>query len=404
MGMIKFTHFTSIFALVLSVTMAYSADWPQFFGPNRNGMSPETGLNKDWAGKPPKTLWKMDMHDDGFAGPAIKAGILYIIDRDGDKDVVKAMDLSSGAVKWTHTYDDPGRANYGYARCSPTVSGDRVYTLSRTGMLFCLDIATGKPVWQKQVVETYGGSLPRWQHSLSPFIEGNTLYVCPGGSENPIALDKATGAEKFKGNVAEAVSYATPVLGTVGGKTQMLLFMAKNLYGVDPGSGKSLWSIEWPTSYDVHAALPLPMGDDRVFIASGYGTGCAMVKVTGDKAEFLWKNKNAVSHFSSPILYKNHIWANSDKDYLVCIDPANGNAKWKAEGFEKGAFLIADDVILALGGKTGDLVMVATKADQYTELGRLSAPLGGMSWTQPILSDRRLVIRNKVSLAVLDLR
>ncbi|MBI4977467.1 MAG: PQQ-binding-like beta-propeller repeat protein [Spirochaetes bacterium] len=393
-----------IVSMIIGIAASLSAaDWPQFFGPDRTGISPETGINKNWNTNPPKQLWKLSMSDDGYAGPSAADGMVFIIDRNDANDVVKALDAATGKELWSYQYPDPGSANYGYARSTPTCDAGKLYTLSRSGLLNCLDAKSGKLLWSVKVIKSFGGKLPQWLLALSPFIDGDAVIVCPGGSENPVAIDKNTGATLWKGNCADAVSYATPVVTTLAGKRQYLLFMAKNLIGADAANGQELWRVPWETKYDVNAALPLPIGDDRVFISSGYNHGCGMVKVSDDGAKLLWENKSAMAHFSSPILYKGFIYANSDPDNLVCIDPASGTAKWKSRGFEKGGFIIVDDVIIAVGGRTGDVVMASAVSTSYKEIGRMPAPLGGQSWTAPIVADKKLYIRNKIEIACYSL-
>lgn len=398
-------------ALFCTVLAAFAADWPQFGGQNRDFTSSETGINKDWNAKAPALLWKVNMHDDGYAGPCVAGDTLFIIDRDGDNDLVKAFKFADGKELWSVSFPDAGKPNYGYCRSTPAYDGGKLYVLSRSGELRCLDAKSGKQAWSVNIIQKFGGKQPTWLHSLSPFIDGKLIIVCPGGASNPVALDKGTGAEVWRGDGASegektSVSYATPVVATIGGVRQYLLFMAKALYGVDAGNGKQLWSFPWETKYDVNAALPVAVDGSRVFIASGYGHGSALVKVSGGKAEAVWTNRAAMSHFSSPIVYKGSIYANSDPDFLVCIDPVSGERRWTGKGLEKGGFCLVDETLICMGGKSGDVFMAKASPAAYTEMGRMTAPLSanGQNWTAPIVADKKLVVRTKLELGVFDLR
>ncbi|MBN8218263.1 MAG: PQQ-like beta-propeller repeat protein [Spirochaetes bacterium] len=400
-----------IFGAILASLMAvFAADWPQFGGVARNFTSPETGVNKDWAAKPPKLAWKLNMHDDGYAGPAVARGVLYIVDRDGENDVVLALDAKSGKEIWRFAYADAGKPNYGYCRSTPAYDNGKVYTLSRLGLLHCLDAKTGKPAWSVNILQKFGGRQPQWLQSLSPLIDGNRVIVCPGGSANPVALDKETGNVLWQGTVGEqgklsAVSYATPVIAEINGKKQYLLFMAKGIYGADAADGKQVWSAPWETAYDINGAMPIALDGNKVFIASSYNHGCALLKISGAEAEFVYSNRNAKSRFSTPILHKGFLYANNEPD-LACLAPATGELKWSAKGLlEFGGFCLVDDALIAMNGKSGDLILVKADPAGYSELGRLAAPLAanGQCWTAPIVAEKKLIARTKLELGVFDL-
>ena len=386
---------------ILTATTLYAGDWPNFLGPNRDNISTETGLNKNWNTQPPRELWRVPMSDDGYAGPSVANGKVFIINHEGAKDIVRAIDLKTGKDVWTHTYADSAKANYGFARATPTVDNGKVYTVSRFGVVNCLDEKTGKPVWTKDVVAEFKGEVPRWEMAWSPFIDGDKLIVCSGGSGAAVAaLNKNTGATIWKGGNSDAPGYATPAVATLAGKKQYLVFTAKHLIGVDAANGNLLWQVAWETKYYVNAATPLVVGN-RVFISSNYGHGCAMITVTGNNASIAWENKDLQCHFNSPILYNGNIYGISGD--LACLDPQTGKALWKQSGFEKGGLVIVDGVIIAVDGAKGDVVMAEASPRAFRELGRIK-PLGGQSWTAPIIADGKLIIRNKSALACLALK
>ncbi|MCX7886502.1 MAG: PQQ-binding-like beta-propeller repeat protein, partial [Verrucomicrobiae bacterium] len=224
---------------VLVAQALLAADWPNFLGPTRNSLSPETGLNKNWSTYPPRELWRVPMNDDGYAGPSVANGKVFIVDHRGDKDVVRALDLRTGKDVWTYSYNDRAKPNYGFARATPTVEGGKVYTVSRFGWVHCLDEKTGSLIWRKDVVAQFKGIIPRWEMAWSAVVDGDKLIVVPGGDGAAVAaLDKNTGATVWKGGGSDKPGYATPVVATLHGVKQYVVFTAFHLIGVDAASGK----------------------------------------------------------------------------------------------------------------------------------------------------------------------
>ncbi len=399
--MVRAIRVVLIVACAVASWTAWAADWPQFLGPEANGIAPDTGINKDWQAKPPAELWRMELSDDGYAGPSVAGGFLFIIDRKGNQDVVRAMDLNTGNQAWAYAYDDPGGANYGYARSTPVFSEGRLYTLSRNALLHCLDAETGEVIWAIDLRTEFGGQKPTWDYAISPLIDGEKIIVCPGGQTGCAALNKETGETIWTGGNGGPPGYATPVAAELGGLRQYVIFAGKELYGVDAETGRSLWRVPWETEYDVNAATPI-VADGYVFITSGYNRGCALIQVTGDGAEIFWENKEISAHFNSSIFYKGFIFGTGDPGNLVCLTPSTGKAVWKKGGFEKGGIVCVDDAIIAVNGSGGDVVMVAADPSGYNELGRIK-PLSGQHWTAPIVADGKLIVRNKQALVCLDL-
>jgi outer membrane protein assembly factor BamB len=395
---------TLLLTLVAALAVAsYASDWPQFRGPNADGISPETGLNKDWKAKPPKELWKIDLGDNGYAGPAIAGGKLYIIDHAGSNDVVRAVDVATGKEVWKFEYADAGNDNYGFSRSTPTVSNGKVYTLSRQGRLHCLDAAKGEKLWLRDLRGEFEGKVGEWEYAWSPLVDGDKVIVCPGGAKGVVALNKNDGKEIWTGGTSDNAGYATPVVATIAGKKQYLIFSGKNLAGVDAEKGGApLWQFPWATSYEVNAASPLPIGA-FVFITSGYGKGCALVNANTEKPAAIWQNGEIKAHFNSPVYINNCIFGTGDPGTLVCLDPQSGHANWKQNGFEKGGLLAVDGTLIVIDGANGDVVQVAADTKAYKELGRFK-PLGGQSWTSPAIADGKLYIRNTKKLGCYDLK
>jgi len=393
-------------AVLLVSAVAFAGDWPRFLGPDANGISSETGINKNWNERKPATLWTFKLSDGGFAGPSVADGKVFIIDRQGDNDVVRALNFADGKPVWEASYPDPGKADQGsFARSTPTFDNGKLYTLSRGGLVNCYDAKDGKKSWSRSLKDDFKGDQPKWYWSMSPRIDGNNVILVPGGAEaGVVVLNKETGETVWQGSGGNGKpGYATPVIATIGGKKQYLVFMSKSVIGVDAENGKLLWSLPWETKFDVNAASPVPLGDDSILITSGYARGGAVVKIVGDKVEKIWENKEIQSQFSTPILFDGKIYGTTDPGDLICLDPKTGKSIWRQGGFEKGGIIIADGTIIGLNGKEGDLIMAELNPDAYKELGRIK-PLGAQSWTAPILADGKLIVRNKAEMVCLDLK
>lgn len=379
-----------------------AADWPQFRGLNSDGISTEKGINKAWNQRPPVMLWKTPMGDDGFAGASVVKGRVYIIDHMPNEDVVRAIDTANGKDVWTYKYADTEKANYGFSRATPTVNTGRVYVQGRLGLVTCLDAKNGKMLWQRNIMTELKGDIPNWLYAMSPVIDGNKVILCPGGPGGLlIALDKVTGKTLWQGGGTRQPGYSTPVIATINGKKQYIVFTAKDLVGIDVTNGTELWNLPWGRP-SAHIPQPIVMGNS-FYITNSYGEGCGMVDITAEGAKLRWSNKEMMSHMATPILVGGLIYGTTDPGDMICIDPQTGVTKWRQPGFEKGPEAMVDGVLLVFDGRGGDLVMVDPKPDSYRELGRFK-PLGGQSWTMPVISDGKLYVRNKTTLACFDLK
>lgn len=379
------------------------AEWPNFLGPDKTGMSPEKGINKDWGAKPPKELWRVPLGDRGFAGPSAADGKVFIIDHEGSQDIVRALDIKTGAEAWRFPYEDAGKHNRGFSQSTPVFDDGRLYTLSCTGFLHCLEARTGEKLWSAHLKNQLGGKLPKWRYAGSPLVDGDRLVVTPGGGKGLVAVfDKKTGRLLGQGGGSDTTGYATPVACELGGRKQYVIFAAKDLVGVNAATLERIWSVSWVTRYDVNAATPVVMGD-RIFITSDYRRGCALVQIAGTQAGIVWENKDIQSHFSTAILSGGHLYSTTDPGRLVCMDPASGKVVWRHGGFEKGGLIGVNGTLIVCDGRTGNVAMVEMSPAGYKELGRIK-PLGGKSWTAPIVADGKLIVRNERAIACLDLK
>ncbi len=389
-------------------------DWPQFRGPMLDGLSPEKGIRKDWSTRPPAVLWKVSLSDDGYGGPAVANGLVYIVDHAGSDDVVRALDVNSGAERWRFAYrlessqwkyvrTEATRNLYGFCRTTPTVGQGRVYTLSREGDLHCLDAMRGTLVWKQHLVHDFGGTAPCWGYASPPLLYEGKLIVWPGGKPASIAaLDPATGKVIWQGGEGDAGGYGMPVPATLAGKRQYVMTVWTGFVGAEDGTGKVLWRIPWATTDGTNVACPIVIGNS-VFVTSAYGMGCALYDITNEGVKERWRNKALQAHMNTPVLYEGFLYGIGDPGHLICLDPRDGSVRWRQSGFEKGGVVAVDGVLLAVNGAAGDVVMVRLNPERYEELGRF-VPLGGQSWSPPIIAQGKLFIRNRKALACVSLR
>jgi len=403
--------------LLLFPCCLFAADWPQFRGVSSNGFAADKGINTAWASHPPKVLWTVALTDDGFAGPSVAGGLVYITDHWKQQDIVRALDLHSGKERWRYCYPEAGPDIYGHARATPAVCGGKVYTLSQLGQLHCLDARTGKKLWALDIVKDLGGKTPQWFYSMSPLLDGNALILCPGGMNAAVAaVNRHTGKMLWRGGGSDAPGYATPVAATIHGIKQYVIFAGAALLGVDAASGMLLWRCPWTTPLDAevntpaarahfnaNAAAPIVIGN-TVFITTGYQHGSALVDVANGKASVKWCTLAMQSQYSSPIYANGFIYCSSDPRKLVCLNAATGAIAWQHDGIASGGGLAAiGGKLLVMDGASGEVILVSLSSDHYLELARIK-PLGGESRTAPVLADGMLLVRNRKALACVDLR
>jgi outer membrane protein assembly factor BamB len=382
-------------ALLASIASPAWADWLSYRGPAQNGVSAEGGIATQFPADGPRVLWKANV-GTGTSSVTVSAGRAYTMGNTGGKDRVVCFDTKSGREIWKYEYplDIDKRMFEGGTAATPTIDGNRVYTVSHQGDLFCLDAATGRKIWYKHYQKDFGGRRPQWGFAGSPTIEGNLVILDVGGKgASTVALDKTSGNVVWKSGDDEA-GYATPVVANIGGKRTVVMFKASHLVGLDAKDGRELWRTEWKTNYDVNAATPIVVGD-RIFISSGYGSGCALIEISGGSAVQKWRNKNLKAHINSPVYSKGHLYGIDDqasaKAPLVCIDFATGQEKWSERGI--GGALVAADGKLIILSERGELIIAEESTAGFRPLSRAQV-LGKRNWVQPTYAAGQLYCRN----------
>jgi outer membrane protein assembly factor BamB len=385
----------------LTIT-ARADDWPQWRGPNRDGISKETGWLVKWPAEGPAKLWEASI-GIGYSSFSVSKGRVYTMGNVAEKDNVYCLDAETGKLKWKYEYPCESRDPNGYhgTRCTPTVDGDYVYTLSRQGHFFCLDTATGQPVWAKDFKKDFGGKPPQWGFAGSPLIEKNWVLSEAGGpGASVVAFIKTTGELVWK-NGSDGAGYGSLFAYDNGGERCFAQFPKDNLVGRRMKNGSEMWRLPWKTSYGVNATTPIIQGDE-MFISTGYGYGCALLKVSPTGVQEIWRNKNMRNHVNSCVLVNGFLYG-YDEGELKCLDWKTGEVKWATGKYGKGS-LICVGGKLVLYGQTGKLGLAEPNPESFQEICSFQALPGKDTWANPVLANGRLYVRSLDKMVALDVK
>ena len=383
-----------------------SAYWTDFRGPRRDGRYTQQPIAVDWPENGLTPLYKQPV-GGGYASFVIAGGRAFTIEQRGDQEVVAAYDMPSGRELWTNGWQETFRERMGGdgPRATPTWHDGRVYALGGAGELRSLDDRTGRTLWRTNILRDAGAANLQWGMAASPLVVDSTVVVLPGGrsGRSVVAYDRATGAQAWAA-LDDQQSYSSPMLVTLAGVRQILVFSASRLAGLAPGDGTLLWEFPWKTPFDVHASQPIVVGDDGVFISTGYGTGAALVRITreGERlaAREVWRNIRMKNQFTSSILHDGHVYG-LDESILACLDVETGQVKWKGGRYGYGQVVLAGGHLIVLT-EGGELVLVRATPESHQEIAR-SAALDGRTWNHPAMSDGILLIRNAAEMAAFRL-
>jgi outer membrane protein assembly factor BamB len=382
-------------------------DWPNWRGPHYDGISRESGLLKSWPVAGPRKLWQIDL-SGGYSSMVVADGRVFTQTKDKKEDLVLCVDARTGNKLWEYRYPCD-YANYPTLdkrfltgpKATPTVDGDRVYALGNTGLLQCLDVHTGKRIWERDLLKLANRTCPEYGYCNSPFLVGDRLFVQPGGSKgNSIAaLDKHDGRIVWQA-LADRIGWATPIFIQVEGVPQVVYFTGQSGIGVSPADGQLLWRFNWKTEFDINAATPI-YSDGCLFLSSNYGSGGVLLRLKpkGDP-EVVWKNLAMQNHFSTSVLYQGHLYGFST-GRLRSVAFKSGKVDWDKGGLGRGSLLIADGKLIALG-EQGTLVLAEATPKAYVELARWQA-LEGTCWSVPVLANGALYLRNEKRMLAIDL-
>ena len=409
----------SFVSSILLATLCLADDWPQWRGPQRNGVSTETGLLQQWANEGPTLLWHVKDLGAGFSTPAVAGERLYVLSNEGTAhEFVQARDVKDGTQIWSTHIGKVGnpdqQPNYPGARSTPTVDGESLYALGSDGDLVCLATEDGEVRWRKHLRTDFGGKPGRWAYAESPLVDGDTLVCAPGGTEATIvALDKHTGAVIWKCALPESdeAAYASAIVVEVDGVRQYVHLLQKGLVGVAAETGELLWRYEKPVS-NFNANIPTPVASEGRIYAASAGTGGGVVQLSAGNARLETKELYFGSKLPTAIggcVKVGDFLYGTTGQAMLCVAFATGEVKWEARALGAASICYADGR-LYLHGENGEVALVEPSPESYREKGRLTPPERPQhttemekAWAYPVVANGRLYLREGESLWCYDI-
>ncbi len=389
-------------------------EFSRFRGADRLGVVRGVHLDRDWHAHPPHELWRHPI-GLGWSGFSIVEDLAFTQEQRGTDEIVVCYDLYTGKENWIVADPVDFHPSHGDGpRATPTVDRGKVFTLGATGILNCIDSATGKRLWRRALLSDPDSQDQSWGLSGSPLIVDDLLIVCPGlpNGESLLALNPDTGNVIWSAG-DDPAAYSSPQITSICGRRQLLVFNGAGLVANDPATGNQLWSHPWVThgANTMNAAQPMVLADyndrlppDQVLISSGYTKGCALLEIKASNGTFSveekWKNKNLKTKFSSMIIANDHLFG-LDNGILVCLDLVTGKRVWKRGRYGHGQLLLVDDLLI-IQAESGDVVLVEASSERLSELGRFSA-LSSKTWNHMALAGNVLLVRNDREAAAYEL-
>jgi outer membrane protein assembly factor BamB len=393
MNSVVLTRCSLLLLFSCTATAAIADDWYRWRGPDQNGISRETSWDHQRITDPDAILWRRHV-GIGFSSLVTKIGMVYTIGNNDDADTVFCLNASTGDIVWQHSYPSPldDRDFEGGPTSTPTIDGDRLYVLSRSGDLFCLRVDSGELLWQQQIVDLADVRIPGWGFSAAPVVVDEILLINAGDAG--VAMNKMTGELIWK-SADKDCGYGTPTLMKQQAGTTAIIPSGRSYVAVDVSTGAEQWRQRWLTSFGCNAADPIIDGS-RVFLCSGYNRGAALLEINQGGVEVLWKNKDMQNQISSSILIGGFLYG-VDGDLekgsqLTCLELDSGKVMWSEADLQPGAIAATPDRLIILS-TTGELVVAAASSESFQVLAR-AAVLEGKCWTTPVLSDQKIYCRS----------
>lgn len=391
------------FLCLLLTFTAIAADWTQWRGPQRNGISSETGLLASWPPGGPKVVWKTSGLGVGYSSFAIVNGKMYTQGQRGKQEFVLALDANNGAKIWeTITSRNFENDRGSGPRGTPTFDNGKLYAMTGEGTVVCIDAATGKIVWQVDSVQKFGGSVPQWGYSESPLIDGDRVIIMPGGrGASVVSLDKKTGEVQWKSGNDHA-GYSSAIVADVNGAKQVIVLSGQSASGLQESNGELLWRYGKVANNVANIATPIYQ-DGEVFLSTAYDTGCALLKLNPKGMQEVYFNRDMMNHYSSSVLVDGTLYGYSNA-FLSAMDFKTGKLLWKNRSVGKGWVLYADKHLYALG-EDGGVGLIEASPAAYKEVSRFEYQKGSLpSWSPLVVSDGRMYLRDQDNLTAYDIK
>jgi outer membrane protein assembly factor BamB len=398
------------FAVAGSVTIG-AADWPQWQGPDRTGISKETGLLQQWPANGPAVVWTAGNLGNGYGSMAVAGDRIFLQGMQKDRatfSTVMALNRADGKQVWSKAIGPAETNDQGPGpRGTPTVDGDRLYVLTENGDLACLK-TDGTAVWQRNILKDFGGRQLRWLISESPLVDGPHVIVSPGGpGAGMVKLDKMTGKTVWQSkDLSDPAGYSSAIVADIGGVRTYMTFTAGAGVGVRASDGKLMF--RYPNAANNTANISTPIFfDNKVFFTSNYDTGAGLVDLSvqnGEvKAKEIYFTRNMKNHHGGVVLVNGYLYGFNDS-ILTCLEFATGKQMWRDRSVGKGSVSFADGN-LYIQGENNVVGLAAASPDGYKEKGRFQiADKGLPSWAHPVVSGGRLYVRNQDTLTAYDIK
>jgi outer membrane protein assembly factor BamB len=388
---------------------AGSSDWPQWRGPDRTGISPETGLLESWPRSGPPQVWTASDLGGGYGSVSVAGDRVFVQGLRDRQSVVSSLNRADGRRVWVRALGRGGNNDRGPGpRGTPTVDGDRVYALSENGILVCLRVADGSIVWQRDILADFRGRNINWLISESPLVDGALVIVSPGGrGAGMVALDKMTGKTVWTSeNLNDEAGYSSPIVADVQGVRTIMTLTAEAGVGVRASDGTLMWRYRNVANRTANVATPV-YADNHVFYSSAYGTGGALLSLRAAKGEVraqeVYFTREMQNHHGGLVLLDGYLYG-FNNSILTCLEFATGRLMWRDRSVGKGALAAADGHLYVVSENYAVGLVEATP-EGYREKGRFSIRDAGLpSWAHPAISGGRLYIRNQDTLIAYDVR
>ena len=389
--------------------MSTDHDWPQWQGPDRTGLSKETGLLQQWPASGPAVVWSASGLGAGYGSLAIKGDRIFVQGSNGRQSLVFSLNRADGKGVWSKALGAAGDNDRGPGpRGTPTLDGDRLYALTENGDLFCVKAADGTEVWHRNILRDFGGRNIPWLISESPLVDGNNVIVTPGGPNAAIvSLDKMTGKTVWTSKeLSDEAGYASPVVADVQGVRTVMTLTAQAGVGVRASDGKLMWRYRPVANGTANITTPI-FFDNKVFYTSAYNTGGALLGLTAQNgvvdAKEIYFTREMQNHHGGVVLVNGYLYG-FNNSILTCLEFATGKMMWRDRSVGKGSLTFADGN-LYIESENNVVGLAEASPTGYKEKGRFRiADQGLPSWAHPVVSDGRLYIRNQATLASYDIR
>jgi outer membrane protein assembly factor BamB len=389
--------------------MSTDHDWPQWQGPDRTGLSKETGLLQQWPASGPAVVWSASGLGAGYGSLAIKGDRIFVQGSNGRQSLVFSLNRADGKSVWSKALGPAGDNDRGPGpRGTPTLDADRMYVLTESGDLFCLKAVDGSEVWHRNILRDFGGRNIPWLISESPLVDGNNVIVTPGGPNAAIvSLDKMTGKTVWTSKeLSDEAGYASPVVADVQGVRTVMTLTAQAGVGVRASDGKLMWRYRPVANGTANVTTPI-FFDNKVFYTSAYNTGGALLGLTAQNgvvdAKEIYFTREMQNHHGGVVLVNGYLYG-FNNSILTCLEFATGKMMWRDRSVGKGSLTFADGN-LYIESENNVVGLAEASPTGYKEKGRFRiADQGLPSWAHPVVSDGRLYVRNQATLVSYDIR